>query len=198
MIRKALTTVLRWVTSISAALCILTIVFWLRSYWIRDYVGVVRTRSQINLTWARGSWHGAYRYGPGATSISSVSSAVFQLTWRRWPVSIVRSLWEPQQGEVVYLRLGERFFVRHYPHEPTNKSVYDVFAPGWLPPLVFAPGLWFWGRRTYRRVLTHRRRKAGLCVTCGYDIRESSGRCPECGEAIPSAPTDHCNVAPNP
>jgi len=32
-------------------------------------------------------------------------------------------------------------------------------------------------------VRTYRRRKRGLCTQCGYDLRFSSGRCPECGQS---------------
>jgi hypothetical protein len=32
----------------------------------------------------------------------------------------------------------------------------------------------------------HRRRKAaGHCLNCGYDLRESKDKCPECGSSIP-------------
>lgn len=32
---------------------------------------------------------------------------------------------------------------------------------------------------------TRRRRQRGLCLTCGYDLRESNECCPECGTAFP-------------
>jgi hypothetical protein len=63
--------------------------------------------------------------------------------------------------------------------------LYSLLAPAWVVwlvymlagvPLVAVPML----RRTRRR----RRARAGLCANCGYDFRESSERCPECGVAV--------------
>jgi hypothetical protein len=36
----------------------------------------------------------------------------------------------------------------------------------------------------YRWLRRLRRAKLGLCVACGYDVRESHERCPECGSTI--------------
>jgi hypothetical protein len=38
--------------------------------------------------------------------------------------------------------------------------------------------------RRQRRQLIHERLQAGLCEQCGYDLRESRERCPECGAAV--------------
>jgi hypothetical protein len=48
--------------------------------------------------------------------------------------------------------------------------------------ILFGPGI----LRARRRA---RRRRKGLCVECGYDIRASGTRCPECGAPLGEART---------
>lgn len=36
-------------------------------------------------------------------------------------------------------------------------------------------------RRGYLQRKAEQRRRLGLCQNCGYDLRASEGRCPECG-----------------
>ena len=59
-------------------------------------------------------------------------------------------------------------------------DVLELVVPLWAValPAAVMPALWVW-----RRLNARSRRAAGLCPGCGYDLRATPGRCPECGTA---------------
>jgi hypothetical protein len=60
-------------------------------------------------------------------------------------------------------------------------DVRELRVPHWFLGLVFVlPVL----RATCLSVRNQRRRRHGLCPTCGYDLRATPHRCPECGTAV--------------
>lgn len=67
-------------------------------------------------------------------------------------------------------------------------SRFDVIVPYWA--LLLAPAAW-WARRLRREPY-----RPGLCARCGYDLRASTGRCPECGELIPAATNMSASTTP--
>lgn len=57
----------------------------------------------------------------------------------------------------------------------------EVLIPFWIPLiLLLLLALLSWSRQRILR----RRDQSGLCLRCGYDLRASEDRCPECGEVI--------------
>jgi hypothetical protein len=56
--------------------------------------------------------------------------------------------------------------------------------PHWFVVLLFAvlPAMRL--RSTLRARRAHSRHRAGLCQHCGYDLRATPDRCPECGQAF--------------
>jgi hypothetical protein len=64
-------------------------------------------------------------------------------------------------------------------------SAHRFYFPHWSLAAVAAilPSMWVWRRRRDRV-----RRKLGRCLNCGYDLRASPERCPECGAADAAPP----------
>ena len=77
--------------------------------------------------------------------------------------------------------------ITHYGRDKLLDPQWVVGAPLWFVATIFGiPGIYItW--RSWNMSQWFRRRKKGHCAKCGYDIRESKSRCPECGTEIPAA-----------
>jgi hypothetical protein len=65
------------------------------------------------------------------------------------------------------------------------RTFVAIACPDWFLLTAFAIPLLSTVRR-WRRKRTRQRK--GLCLTCGYDLRATKARCPECGTDVPRAP----------
>ncbi|MDB5296507.1 MAG: hypothetical protein JWO31_2490, partial [Phycisphaerales bacterium] len=142
----------------SLVLCAATCVLWVRSYWVVDSYGWDRPGGHRQLSSCRGSV--ILFTLPGATP------GRFSVGHSAWPASEGAQVGERvAPGVTTYDEGTMRFVGVAYwlACAPPAAMVTPLFAGGWL-------------RRRRRR-----RRKAGLCPACGYDLRASPGRCPECG-----------------
>jgi predicted Zn-ribbon and HTH transcriptional regulator len=54
----------------------------------------------------------------------------------------------------------------------------------WCVMAAVVASLIFWHRKTKRLLACERRELLGQCLKCGYDLRASTDRCPECGTTI--------------
>jgi hypothetical protein len=141
-------------------LCVVTVALWVRSGSVCDSLGL--------------SW------GAQTVWVTSGRSTVL-VEWMRWPGSEGRH-WQrivipgggprPSPPRPLDSRFGG------YLGGGVRGTQWAVHFPHWalIPVGTVAPLVWF--VKTGRR---RRRSRAGLCPHCGYDLRATPGRCPECG-----------------
>lgn len=172
--RQALTrAVVTLAAALSATVFVAASALWVRGYWRHDLVYLSFPPVQCVLSSMRGTFQvnhmvsspGALEGKPRYIRIVQAPRKV-QLTRLRGEDFRDRRLgpFAVQSGELSY-----RFVLVAFP-------AWSVVAASAIPP-----AYWLVLRRRWRR---RRLREAGRCEQCGYDVRVTPHRCPECGTAV--------------
>jgi hypothetical protein len=168
--RRLLRILLNVATGVSLVLCVPTAVLGVRGTWVSDVIGwdAVRPDGSHASVWACSG-----RGGLGFT-VASVPPGVVRgrsRSWLRRP---------PEYGGADWPALaagGFGFYARLPRSTPPNR----VVVGGACLPAPAVPALA--GILPAAGVLRRGRRRglSGSCAECGYDLRATPGRCPECG-----------------
>jgi hypothetical protein len=139
------------------------------------FLFVTSSRSLLNVCVGANTAIGTWAPKPGCTFVAVDPSEQY--------VEVEPTSW--------FRRLGFDYFP--FQRSPTGWSV-AFCVPVWCLTLITAmtPGLaviWWSQRR--------RRSARGLCVSCGYDLRGTPERCPECGTAPRRQPHNQPTMKPD-
>ena len=100
-----------------------------------------------------------------------------------WPRTVCSIDAELSNGRISVLELCHADWLGEYAGCAELSFEYHARIPLWIPTLLFAGLSYIPVAPVYRR---RKRKKLGLCIKCGYDLRGSKDRCPECGEEFGS------------
>jgi hypothetical protein len=174
---------------VSLVLCVGTAALWVRTYSRREILDISLSRrpdptvkyyyQQFGISWIADSggfscwayWQPRDKLELRAPLVSHLSLKSMEYAW--CPTRYAR---DPVHGGFQFL-----LNYREYPMETPMPLIVTV--PLWFMFSGFLLATILCGTPIMKR---KRRASAGLCVTCGYDLRATPDRCPECG-AVPPA-----------
>jgi len=177
-------------SAISLLLCLTTAAMWVRSHWIIGSVVYTTPHREgndvVDRSWVIFGSPGRIglartEYTHGDVTAEELKELVHPGEWSHYSVP-ASDYWDKADAVFFYDASDWRFhgfgFYLYVSGGEYNKILE---LPYWAIFLLFAVLPLF----ALRRILRVRGRKVrGLCVACGYDLRASPKRCPECGVVI--------------
>jgi hypothetical protein len=176
-------------TALSLLLCVAVAALWVRSYAMADYVmwrtpdgwrGAWTSRGRLVVGWTLAEWREDEPQWGVLYERGEPVPVEQELRWARQSVGVLTVMEGPPQPVIVRWEKAGIVWWRWHGRQDGGgpASVVRLFVPWWLVAAALAvlpaAGL----LRHRRRV---RRRRLNLCPRCGYDLRATPERCPECG-----------------
>jgi hypothetical protein len=183
----------RWLFNILMAMCMAIIVMWARGYWVSDWIGFQKADIRTN-TWT--GYGISSQLGTVWASYESLSFSTPQIlikyaTGLRTPglshqSQVVNSNELAVYNDTFLHRRGFALVLERNVQisgaEPYSFTLDRGLVPDWLILLIVSMPCDLALIRFYRRA---KRTKHGKCLICGYDLRATPDRCPECGTIPP-------------
>lgn len=168
--------------TLSALLCILTTILWVRSYSISE--SIVRKSSSLARPHLEdcdvlGSFHGRLNFLRSRLESDRGQPVFAGWTYEQTPYNVwLNQPWPQFVFHHDVARIGMRPSPRPDDYYLAFLVTTEVRVPHWfvacvtsMPPAIVLTWRWYQRRRI----------KPGCCKNCGYDLRASPQRCPECG-----------------
>ena len=169
------------VTALSLLLCAAAAGLWVRSYWVHDWIAFDALGRSISLRTSPHVLRLEWTSRPYRTPRWESTPAMYRPTLRGFLLP-QHYQWKDVSGQPhTYSWLG--FSLQPTYHQAAGDPRYDCWFTNVGVPYYFLALLTgLLPAAEARRRLRHRRRaKLRLCQRCGYDLRATPGRCPECG-----------------
>jgi len=164
-------------TILSVLLFVATIVLWFRSRTNLDEFFIYRPRS-FHYIWSvegriyLNRFTARVQYWGGESSMGFGGGELSRLKYGHMPFS-------HQLGPFAYASVTA-------PPRAFGASGFTVMLPHWALLLLFSVPPVLWAHRFRKQRSTRFGADQGLCLRCGYDIRATPERCPECGHENPA------------
>lgn len=176
MIHRAFTTV----SALSLLLDAATLWFWSSSYllgWAGTWEYTSRDMRSTSAFQIGVSGGGLRVAGNRISEQSPTNWNPDERSWRRTSSS------EYPTAPPYAFSIGRQWAAWHHrrPLGHASLTTWGLIVPCWAVCLVLSifPALWLWKRRGH-----HTARNGTACPVCGYDLRATRDRCPECGELV--------------
>ena len=176
-----------FVVGMSLLLFVATAGLWVRSYWKFDHVYYRQSANGDRIIYDVFSCYGSVgaSYGHEVGSEDLITNSTFIITCGEANGEASVNMMEGLGG---WYRFGFGYANFIIP----KLRVVAVMAPHWLLMLLF---LILPLNRFVRFRRRRNRLRKGLCLRCGYDLRATPDRCPECGTPIAAATSGRENAA---
>ncbi len=168
----------RGIAALSLVLCLATVALWIRSYYVSDNIWHSSHALHIHFTSSKGHLELSF---PNVVAAQQMPPPVFLARNQIEPRDIVyQTSWPCDVNWHFASFFFQRFQITVDSDYLGPRSVIrccDIAVPAWFVTGAF---LLFPGLGMARRLRTAAK-KPGCCANCGYDLRATPERCPECG-----------------